>query len=83
MVASPLSRGAGAAMSLVRADGFCVNDQNCEGIEAGEAVNVELYRSLSEIRHTLVSIGSHDLILDLIGDLMSIHNPESICPALM
>lgn len=75
LVASPLSRGAGAAMSLVRADGFCVIDQNCEGIEAGEAVNVELYRSLSEIRHTLVSIGSHDLILDLIGDLMSIHNP--------
>jgi putative molybdopterin biosynthesis protein len=75
LVASPLSRGAGAAMSLVRADGFCVIDQNCEGIEAGEAVNVELYRSLSEIRHTLVSIGSHDLILDIIGDLMSIHNP--------
>lgn len=75
LVASPLSRGAGAAMSLVRADGFCVIDQNCEGIEAGEAVKVELYRSLSEIRHTLVSIGSHDLILDIIGDLMSIHNP--------
>lgn len=75
LVASPLSRGAGAAMSLVRADGFCVIDQNCEGMEAGEYVTVELYRSLSEIRHTLVSIGSHDLILDLIGDFMSFHNP--------
>lgn len=75
LVASPLSRGAGAAMSLVRADGFCVIDQNCEGIEAGESVTVELYRSMSEIKHTLVSIGSHDLILDLIGDLMSFHDP--------
>lgn len=75
LVASPLSRGAGAAMSLVRADGFCVIDQNCEGIEAGQTVTVELYRSRSEIKHTLVSIGSHDLILDLIGDLMSFHNP--------
>lgn len=75
LVASPLSRGAGAAMSLVRADGFCVIDQNCEGMEAGEIVTVELYRSLSEIRHTLVSIGSHDLILDLIGDFMSLHDP--------
>ncbi len=75
LVASPLSRGAGAAMSLVRADGFCVIDQNCEGIETGESVTVELYRSMSEIRHTLVSIGSHDLILDLIGDLMSFHDP--------
>lgn len=75
LVASPLSRGAGAAMSLVRADGFCIIDQNSEGIEAGESVNVELYRNLSEIRHTLVSIGSHDLILDLIGDLMSLYDP--------
>ncbi len=75
LVASPLSRGAGAAMSLVRADGFCVIDQICEGIEAGQTVTVELYRSRSEIKHTLVSIGSHDLILDLIGDLMSFHNP--------
>jgi putative molybdopterin biosynthesis protein len=75
LVASPLSRGAGAAMSLVRADGFCVIDQNCEGVEAGQTVTVELYRSRSEIKHTLISIGSHDLILDLIGDLMSFHNP--------
>jgi putative molybdopterin biosynthesis protein len=74
LVASPLARGAGAAMSLVRADGFCVIGQNCEGVEAGESVTVELYRNLSEIRHTLVSIGSHDLILDLIGDLMSLHD---------
>ncbi|MDR1549473.1 MAG: molybdopterin biosynthesis protein [Hungatella sp.] len=75
LVASPLARGAGAAMSLVRADGFCVIGQNCEGVEAGESVTVELYRNLSEIRHTLVSIGSHDLILDLIGDQMSLHDP--------
>lgn len=76
LVASPLARGAGAAMSLVRADGFCVIEQNCEGVEAGKTVTVELYRNLSEIRHTLVSIGSHDLILDLIGDLMSLHDPR-------
>ena len=35
LVASPLARGAGAAMSLVRADGFCVIEQNSEGVEAG------------------------------------------------
>lgn len=75
LVASPLARGAGAAMSLVRADGFCVIDQNCEGIEAGELIRVELYRSLQEIRHTVVSIGSHDLILDLIADLISLKYP--------
>lgn len=70
MVAAPLARGAGAAMSLVRADGFCVIEQNCEGCEAGETVQVELYRDIEEICSTAVVIGSHDLILDVIADLM-------------
>lgn len=69
-VAAPLARGAGAAMSLVRADGFCVIEQSSEGVEAGEKVNIELYRSRSEIENTVVVIGSHDLILDVIADIM-------------
>lgn len=73
IVAAPLARGAGAAMSLVRADGFCVIGQNSEGVEAGEKVRVELYRSLEEIRNTLVIIGSHDLIIDVIADMMPNH----------
>lgn len=77
LVASPLGRGAGAAMSLVRADGLCVIDQNSEGAEAGSEVNVELYRSMSEIDHTVVSIGSHDLILDVIADLL-----PNLCPGI-
>ncbi|MBE6878632.1 MAG: molybdopterin biosynthesis protein [Ruminococcaceae bacterium] len=75
LVASPLARGAGAAMSLVRADGFCVIPQNSEGVEAGETVKVELYRDLSEIDSTVVAIGSHDLILDVIADLMPTEYP--------
>jgi putative molybdopterin biosynthesis protein len=58
-------------MSLVRADGFCVIRQNSEGVEAGESVPVELYRSLDEIDRTLVCVGSHDLILDIIADMMA------------
>lgn len=69
-VAAPLARGAGAAMSLVRADGFCVIEQSSEGVEAGEKVNIELYRSRREIENTVVIIGSHDLILDVIADIM-------------
>ncbi len=75
LIASPLARGAGAAMSLVRADGFCVIDQNSEGVEAGETVEVELYRDIEEIEHTVVSIGSHDLILDFLADLMPLSYP--------
>lgn len=69
-VAAPLARGAGAAMSLVRADGFCVIEQTSEGVEAGEMVNIELYRSKDEIENTAVIIGSHDLILDVMADIM-------------
>lgn len=76
-VAAPLARGAGAAMSLVRADGFCIIEQNSEGVEAGETVKVELFRSKEEIKHTIVSVGSHDLILDLISDIMAANNKDS------
>ena len=69
-VATPLSRGAGAAMSLVRADGFCVIEQQSEGVEGGDKVKVELYRTQKEIEHTIVITGSHDLILDVMADMM-------------
>lgn len=71
MVAAPLARGAGAAMSLVRADGFCVIDQSHEGVEAGEEVTVSLYRKPEEIKNTAVITGSHDLIIDVAADIMS------------
>ncbi len=77
IVAAPLARGAGAAMSLVRADGFCIIDQNSEGVEAGEKVKIELYRSLQEIENTVVIIGSHDLILDVAGDIMPNKHPNT------
>ncbi len=70
LVAVPLARGAGAAMSLVRADGFAMIEQNQEGVESGEMLPVQLCRSMNEIDHMLVVIGSHDLILDVMADLM-------------
>ncbi len=70
LVASPLARGAGAAMSLVRADGFCVIPQNSEGIEAGAPVTISLYSRLSDIENTVVAVGSHDLILDVLADMI-------------
>ena len=70
LVATPLARGAGAAMSLVRSDGFCIIDQNHEGVEAGEKVKVVVHRGLDKIKNTLVVIGSHDLILDVLADML-------------
>src|SRR6476659_9428730 len=65
LVASPLPRGAGVLTSLVRADGLLVVPSGVEGHHAGEEVEIELLRSLTQIERTIVAIGSHDMILDL------------------
>ena len=70
-VCAPLARGAGAAMSMVRADGFCVIPQEAEGYEAGDTVAVTLLCSPEEIDRTIVCTGSHDMLLDVISDMMS------------
>ena len=69
-IAAPLPRGAGASMSLVNADGFCIIDKNLEGIEAGSQVKITLLRNLDEITQTLISIGSHDIIMDVLADIL-------------
>lgn len=73
LIAAPLARGAGAAMSLVRADGFCILEQNQEGVEGGDLVTVELCRDLASVEHTLMVTGSHDLILDVLADMLTNH----------
>ncbi|MCK9216923.1 MAG: molybdopterin biosynthesis protein [Firmicutes bacterium] len=70
LIATPLSRGAGVTMSLVRADGVFEIPQNIEGYEAGEIIKVRLLKDLEDIENTIVSIGSHDLIMDIIANMM-------------
>lgn len=70
--AIPVDRGAGTTMSLVRADGIITIPKNCEGFEIGEETEAELMKPLSQIQQTLVSIGSHDVLMDLISDRMPI-----------
>ena len=53
LIATPLSRGAGVTMSLVRADGILEVPQTCEGYEAGEKVNINLLKDLEDIQNTL------------------------------
>jgi putative molybdopterin biosynthesis protein len=70
IVAIPLDRGAGVTMSLVNADGVLKIPKNVEGYEAGEEVELVLMRSVEAISRTLVSIGSHDVLMDLIADII-------------
>lgn len=72
LVATPLSSGAGVTMSLVKADGIGIIPRNLEGVEAGDNIEVELLKPLSSIKNTLVSIGSHDLIMDILGDMVKL-----------
>lgn len=67
-IATPLNRGAGSTMSLVRADAILKIPQEVEGIESGSPINVTLIKNRNEIDKRLVVIGSHDLILDFIAD---------------
>ncbi|HHW01249.1 MAG TPA: molybdopterin biosynthesis protein [Thermoanaerobacterales bacterium] len=74
--ASPLSRGAGVIMSMVRADGIVRIPALKEGLEAGERVEVELLRPAYEIENTVVITGSHDITLDLLASEVKKYYPE-------
>lgn len=74
LLAAPLSRGAGVITSLVQADGLALVPSGVQGIEAGEKIQVRLYRSRAEIEKTIFCIGSHDLTLDLIAQFLSVRN---------
>ena len=73
-IATPLDRGAGVTMSLVKADGVMVISKNSEGYLANSIVEVELLKDINEIEKSLISIGSHDILLDKVDDLMSNSN---------
>jgi putative molybdopterin biosynthesis protein len=71
VVATPLARGAGVISSLVRADGIVLIPRHHEGLNAGDLVNVRLYRPAGDISRTIVAIGSHDLCLDLLAQRLA------------
>ena len=71
LLAAPLSRGAGVITSLVQADGLALIPRGTQGVEAGEPIQVRLYRTRSEIDKTIFVIGSHDLTLDLMSQFLA------------
>ena len=76
LIATPVTRGAGALMSLVRADGIIRVPAQSEGIAAGHAVTVELLRAVREIENTIFCVGSHDNALDVLGNYLRKKHPE-------
>ncbi len=70
-LAAPLSRGAGVITSLVRADGLVVIPRGEQGLPAGASVTVRLYRLPQELERTILAIGSHDVVLDLLAQYLA------------
>ena len=76
LVASPVERGAGVIMSLVRADGIVKIPRFSEGLDAGAEVSVDLLRPVEAIEDTVVVIGSHDMTLDLLASHVRRARPQ-------
>jgi putative molybdopterin biosynthesis protein len=76
IIATPVSRGAGILMSLVRADGFVRVPAMSEGLGAGTEVEVRLIRYKSDISNTIVCIGSHDNTLDILANFLKKKYPK-------
>ena len=76
LMASPLSRGSGVVSSFMKADGILEVPQGLEGYEAGEEVNVRLLSPVEKLKNTLVVIGSHDPLLDELGDMLHVANND-------
>jgi len=68
--ATPLPRGSGVITSLTKADGIIRIPMLSEGLNENEATEVELLRPVEEILNTVVMVGSHDLTLDILANLL-------------
>lgn len=75
LIATPLSRGAGATMSLVKANGLVKIPRFVEGYPAGFTVEVIPLNQRQPFEQALISIGSHDFIMDVLENLA---NPEML-----
>ncbi len=78
-IAYPLNRGAGITTSLVKADGVMHIERGNEGLEAGSRCSVMLRKPRALVDQTLVSIGSHDISIDFLADILQVqHNKRLI-----
>jgi putative molybdopterin biosynthesis protein len=67
---TPLPRGSGLITSLTRADGIIRVPSLSEGLDEKQEVEVELLRPAEEIQNTVVMVGSHDLTIDILANLL-------------
>ncbi|HMM39152.1 MAG TPA: substrate-binding domain-containing protein, partial [Desulfovibrio sp.] len=78
-VAAPLPRGAGLITSLTKAQGLTRIPADSEGLEQDARVRVELLTPRENLDRVLVHIGSHDNVIDMLGnELMGLPEPMQL-----
>jgi putative molybdopterin biosynthesis protein len=75
LIAQPLSGGAGVITSLVKADGVLHIPRMSEGMHAGSEVDVALSTPLAQLENTILAVGSHDMLLDVLADALGQATP--------
>lgn len=70
IIAYPLNRGAGLSSILVKSDGTVHVPRGQEGLEAGAHCNISLNKSRREIQNSLITLGSHDMSIDFLIDIL-------------
>ncbi len=70
LVAAPRARGASLLGTVVRADALVRIPAQSEGLDAGSRVEIHPLRPVEDFETLLLAVGSHDLLLDVISDLL-------------
>lgn len=76
LYAFALPRGASVFSSVARADGFIRVPERIEGFNEGEITPCVITRPVEEIERRIHIVGSHDLCLDLLRDLIKARRPD-------
>ncbi len=68
LVATPLSRGAGNITTVCRSQAYTSIPLHVEGVKAGQKMQAKLIADPNLLEKTIVCVGSHDNVLDLLHD---------------
>lgn len=70
MLAVPQKRGSASMHSLINADGILPISENKEGIFSEDTAEVYILKPKEKIKKNLMMVGSHDLSLDIVRNLI-------------
>lgn len=65
-----LPRGASVFSSMAKADGLITIPEHVEGLDEGERIKCRLLKNRAYLENRINLIGSHDIILDVIRDMI-------------